>query len=42
MLPMRKWREILRDFRRLDVEGAMVVGFVVWWWVVVDAVWLEV
>jgi hypothetical protein len=29
VLPIRKWRESLRDLRRLDVEGAMVV--VVWW-----------
>lgn len=24
MLPIRKWRESLRDLRRLEVEGAMV------------------
>jgi hypothetical protein len=28
VLPIRKWRESLRDLRRLEVEGAIfVVGF---------------
>jgi hypothetical protein len=29
VLPIRKWRESLRDLRRLEVEGAMVVVVVV-------------
>jgi hypothetical protein len=29
VLPIRKWRESLRDLRRLEVEGAMVWGVVV-------------
>ena len=29
MLPIRKWRESLRDLRRLEVEGAMVCVVVV-------------
>jgi hypothetical protein len=34
VLPIMKYRESLRDLRRLDVEGAMVgvVACGLWWW----------
>ena len=32
MLPIRKWRESLRDLRRLEVEGAILVVLVLWRW----------
>jgi hypothetical protein len=31
VLPIRKWRESLRDLRRLEVEGAIIVFCFVWW-----------
>lgn len=41
MLPIMKWREILRDLSRLDVEGAMVgvVGVGCWCWMGFVGVW---
>jgi hypothetical protein len=31
VLPIRKWRESLRDLRRLEVEGAIFAVDLVWW-----------